>query len=171
MREFHLPLLFIILAIAHQMTFYLFYKFYQIRRENIGLNKFLIAFGLLYGFGFTGVVIRSINSYYIENLAIHNFLNDISHIIIAIAVFSFLILVAQKDFNKLINIKMAKIVALVALIFSIIILFIEEVIIILILIFSSIFIGFIFMALFHIKLIQKSNIVLEDQPYVFYPVK
>ena len=95
----------------------------------------LIAFGLLYGFGFTGVVIRSINNYYIENLTIHNFLNDISHIIIAIAVFSFLIIVAQKEFNKLINIKIAKIVALIALIFSIIILFIEEVIIILILIF------------------------------------
>ncbi|MFX0020923.1 MAG: hypothetical protein ACFE9S_01260 [Candidatus Hermodarchaeota archaeon] len=135
----------------------MFYKFSQIRRENIGLNKFLIAFGLLYGFGFTGVVLRSINSFYIENPVITVILNNVSHIVIAIALFSFLIVISQKDFNELINTKITKIVALIALIFSFIILFVEEVLIFLILIFASIFIGFIFMTLFHIKLIQKST--------------
>ena len=53
MIDFYLPPLFIILALTYQMCFYLFYKYFQIRKENLGLNKFLIAFGLLYGFGFT----------------------------------------------------------------------------------------------------------------------
>jgi len=139
------------------MSFYLFYKYYQIRKENLGLNKFLIAFGLLYGFGFSGIVLRSFNSYFIENLLIRTILNDVSHILISIAAISFLIVVSLKDFKKLINEMISRILALITVVISILILIIEDVIFSAFLIFSSIFIGVVFMIYFHFKLIQKST--------------
>ncbi|MFX1388924.1 MAG: hypothetical protein ACFE9Z_02540 [Promethearchaeota archaeon] len=157
LRELHLSLLFIILIIAHQMSAYLFYKYYQIRKENLGLNKFLIAFGLLYGVGFSGIVLRSINSYYIENLLLKNILNDISHIIISFGLFSFLIVVSQKEFREVVNRRITKIIALLTLIFSTFMLFPVDILLILILILFSILIGATYMILFHLKLIQKST--------------
>ena len=157
MIDFYLPPLFIILALTYQMCFYLFYKYYQIRKENLGLNKFLIAFGLLYGFGFTGIVLRAFNSYFVNELAFKVILNNISHIVISIAAISFLLIISLKDFNSLLNRIIIKIVIVITITASILILLIEDGILKNMIIFSSIFIGVIFMIYFHIILIQNST--------------
>jgi hypothetical protein len=157
MIDFYLPLLFIILALTYQMCFYSFYKYYQIRKENLGLNKFLIAFGLLYGFGFTGIVLRAFNSYFVNELAFKNMLNNTSHILISIAAISFLLVISLKDFNSLLNVIVIRLLVVITFVLSILILVIEDEILKNLLIFSSILIGLIFMIYFHVILIQNST--------------
>ena len=157
MIDFYLPLLFIVLALTYQMSFYLFYKYYKIRKENLGLNKFLIAFGLLYGFGFTGIVFRAINNYFVSDLGFNAILNNISHIVISIAAISFLIVISLKDFNSLLNKIIIRIIILITFVSSSLILLIGESIMKNLIIFSSLLIGVIFMIYFHFKLIQNST--------------
>jgi hypothetical protein len=157
MIDFYLPLLFIILALTYQMCFYLFYKYYQIRKENLGLNKFLIAFGLLYGFGFTGIVVRAFNSYFVNDLAFNIILNNASHILISIAAISFLLIISLKDFKSLLNSTIIRIIIIIAFVASILIMLIEDEVLKNLVIFSSILIGVIFMIYFHVILIQNAT--------------
>lgn len=156
-KIFHYPLIIIVLIITYQISVYLFYRYYHIRSENLGINKFLIAFGFLYSFGFTGIIIRTINSYYVENSLIYNFLIDFSHLFIFIAALSFLIIVSQKCFHELINTFITKFVCIITIILSILILIIKDVVINGILVLISLFIGVVFMLIFHFRLIQKST--------------
>ena len=157
MIDFYLPLLFIILALTYQMCFYLFYKYYKIRKENLGLNKFLIAFGLLYGFGFTGIVLRAFNSYFVNDLLFNAILNNISHVIISIAAISFLLIISLKDFSSLLNKIIIRLIILITIVSSSLILLIGDGILKNLIVFTSLLIGIIFMTYFHIILIQNST--------------
>ncbi|MFX1575297.1 MAG: hypothetical protein ACFFB0_21385 [Promethearchaeota archaeon] len=157
LKAYHYPFIFIILIIAYQISFYFFYRYFRIKKEKLGINKFLLAFGLLYGFGFTGVVFRTITSYYVENSRLSNFILNFSHILIFIGTISFLLIISQKDFNELINIKITRLVCIITVIISILILFVINITIVGILILVAIFIGGIYMLFFHIKLINNST--------------
>ncbi len=163
LKAFHYPFIFIILIIAYQISFYFFYRYFRIKNEELGINKFLLAFGLLYGFGFTGVVIRTINSYYVENSILSNYFLNISHILIFIATFSFLLIISQKDFNKLINIKITRLVCIITFIVSVFILFVNNITLVGVLILVAIFFGGIYMLFFHIKLIKNSAGIIRNK--------
>ncbi|MFX1321313.1 MAG: hypothetical protein ACFFAQ_06690 [Promethearchaeota archaeon] len=156
MRAFHYPFVFIVLLLSFQISVYFFYRYFQIKDEKLGINKFLLAFGLLYFFGFTGIGIRTINSYYINNSLINDFLLNLSHILIFFGAFSFLMIVSQKSFNKLINTNFSKIVSIITFFLSLLILIIDNIILDGVFVIISLFLGSIFMVYFHIKLIQKS---------------
>lgn len=157
LKLFHYPFIFIVLIIAYQISAYFFYLYYRSRKEKLKINSSLLAFGLLYGFGFTGVVIRTINSYYVEDSIMFNFLLKFSHISIFIAVFSFLLIISQKSFNELVNTKITKVVSVITIALSILIFFINDNTILGILLLVSLFIGGVYMLFFHIKLIKKST--------------
>ena len=157
MIDFYLPLLFIVLALTYQMSFYLFYKYYKIRKENLGLNKFLIAFGLLYGFGFTGIVFRAFNSYFVNDLVFNVILNNISHVLVSIAAISFLIIISLKDFKSLLNRIIIRIIIIITLMASSLILLMSDNNLKNLIILSSLLIGLVFMTYFHIILIQNST--------------
>lgn len=156
LRAFHYPFVFIVLLLSFQISVYFFYRYFQIKDEKLGINKFLLAFGLLYFFGFTGIGIRTINSYYINNSLINDFLLNLSHILIFFGAFSFLMIVSQKSFNKLINTNFSKIVSIITFFLSLLILIIDNIILDGVFVIISLFLGSIFMVYFHIKLIQKS---------------
>ncbi|MFW9873791.1 MAG: hypothetical protein ACFFG0_11855 [Candidatus Thorarchaeota archaeon] len=161
MKEFHYPFIFLILIIAYQITIYFFYKYFRIKKEELQINKILLAFGLLYGFGFTGIVIRTINSYYINNSTISNFILTISHILIFIATFSFLLIISRKHFKELINTTITKVVYTITFIISVFILIINNQTIEGVLIILSLFIGGVYMLFFHIKLIKNSTRIIR----------
>ncbi|MEJ2251485.1 MAG: hypothetical protein P8Y97_17750 [Candidatus Lokiarchaeota archaeon] len=116
-----------------------------------------MGFGLLFSFGFTGVAIRTFVSYYFSGESFFDLLLNLSHITISIAVLSFLIVVSFKNFNKIISIKLTRCVLLFAIISSILILVIQNSAIMGLIILISILVGAIYMFLFHINLIHKSN--------------
>ena len=157
LKEFHYPFIFVVLIIAYQISVYFFYRYFRIKNEELRINKFLLAFGLLYGFGFTGIVIRTINSYYVENTILSNSILTISHILVFIATFSFLFIISQKDFNDLLNTKITKVVCAITFIISFFIFIVNNVTIVGVLILTAILIGGLYMLFFHIKLIKNST--------------
>ncbi|MFW9987070.1 MAG: hypothetical protein ACFFC3_00240 [Candidatus Odinarchaeota archaeon] len=163
LKEFHYPFIFIILIIGYQISIYFFYRYFQIKDEELGINKFLLAFGLLYGFGFTGIVIRTINSYYIDNSILSNFNLRVSHILIFIATFSFLAVISQKSFRDLINTKITKVVCGFTFIISLFILIINNITFVGILVIVAVFIGGLYMLFFHLKLLKKSSGIIRNK--------
>ena len=93
------PLTIISLIIGYQISLYFFYLFYKVKDENIGLNYFLVGMGFLYLFGMTGVIILSINSYYIIDINLSILLGYLSHILISIGILLFQIVVSLNDFR------------------------------------------------------------------------
>ncbi|MBN1217173.1 MAG: hypothetical protein JXA99_17265 [Candidatus Lokiarchaeota archaeon] len=159
LREFHYPFIFIVLIIAYQISAYFFYRYFKVKKEQVEINKILLAFGLLYGFGFTGIIIRTINSFYIDNLQLSSIFMNLSHILVFIGILSFLLIISQKTFNQFINIKVTRIISIITIILSILILIFMNINIFIlgILILVALFIGGIYLLFFHISLIQKSK--------------
>ncbi len=163
LKEFHYPFIYIILILGYQISIYFFYRYFRIKDEELGINKFLLAFGSLYGFGFTGIVIRTINSYYVDNPILSNFNLTTSHILIFIATFSFLAIISQKDFNDLINTKITKLVCVFTFTISLFILIINNITIVGILVIVSVFIGGLYMLFFHLKLLKNSTGIIRNK--------
>ncbi|MBN1214470.1 MAG: hypothetical protein JXA99_03405 [Candidatus Lokiarchaeota archaeon] len=166
MHEYFLPFLCIALFIGYEIGFYLIYQYIKIRKEKIAINRIILAYGLFSAFGMSGVFIRTISFYYEESILFYFLLYKISHVLIAFGVIIFLIIISNKSFNKIVNVKYTKAVLSLAIIFSIIITFTIPDIIERILIFLSIFIGIIYLTYAHIKIIKhipdnaKNRIIL-----------
>lgn len=156
LREYHLPFMEIALIIGFQISMYLFYLYYKYRKENLPLNKILLALGLLYEIGLYGVVIRVIATYYFEDIQEIEFFTFLTHLMISCAILSFLIIISLKDFHNIMNTKITKIILIIATITTILIVVIQDVVINRMIIFISIFIGIIFLVKFHLNLINRS---------------
>ena len=90
--NFHLPFLVIALAIGYQISVYYFYLYFKFKKEKIGLNKVLLAHGLIYGFLFTSIAIRTLYTYFLVDSLMKNIAFQLSHIFAILAAFSFLII-------------------------------------------------------------------------------
>ncbi len=162
-KDFHYPFIFIVLIIAYQISAYCFYLYFRYKKEKLKINNISLAFAFLYGFGFTGIVIRSINSYYIDDLLLSNLFIKISHISISIAVILFLLIISQKYYNELIDIRITRIVLFISVMISILIFIINDIALFEILILISLVIGGLYMLFFHILLIQKSTGTIRNR--------
>lgn len=152
-NDFYIPFIVIILFITYQISFNFFYEYYKIKDEKIKLNKILIAFGILFGIGLTGIVIRIINTYYVEDLILKTFLINFTHILIAIAIITFQVIVSSDSFNEIIKTNLSKAICIFTIIMTILILIFQTSFIQIYLIVLSILVGAVYMFIFHINLI------------------
>ncbi len=152
--EAQLPGIIIAYIISWQVAIYFIYTYFKYKDKNLGLNKILLAFGLLYAFGFTGVFLRTINSYYLTDVSIKDPLDDISHVILIIGTLLFQIIVSSKDFNQVLNIKISKSLILLNIFFSFMIFISHDIFIRSILIFSADAVGLIYIVFFNLRLIK-----------------
>ncbi len=155
--EFHLPGIIIAFVFGYQIAIYFLYSYYKVKEEKLGLNKILLAFGLLYGFGLTGVFIRVINWYYFEYLTLYDIIIKFTHIFIVIGCLSFQLFVATKPFNDIINTTVTKIMIVLTIILSALILIIQDVRLNGLLILVAIFFGILYLLIFHIRIIKRSS--------------
>ncbi len=132
-------------------------KHLKIKEEKIGLNKILLAFSLLFGLGVSGIVIRNYNSYYINDVLLNNFFLYFTHIIIAVAVSSFLLIISSKSFQKIININVTRAVSIYTIVISILIFVVQIKSIQFIFIIISIILGYFYLIFFHLELINRSK--------------
>lgn len=156
-KDFYLPFIIIELIIGYQISVYFLYQYYKVKDEKIVLNKLLLAYGLLFGLGLSGVIIRTFNSYYIEDVVLYNFFLYFTHIIIALAAISFLLIISSKSFQEIIKTSISRIVSVIAIIISVLIILIQIKLIQFIFIMISIIIGSLYMVFFHLNLIKHSK--------------
>ncbi len=153
-QEIYLPLILIILFDGCQIAGYFIYYYFKYKPSNVGLNKILLAYGLLYGFGLVGLVLRIINYYYLEVTIMKLVIIYMSHILIAIGVLCFQIIISSKSFNIIVNVWISRIILVLAIILSVLIfIFQTDYIISVSLIILSIIPGIVYMSYFHAKLI------------------
>ena len=157
MLDFYFPFMILELLIGYQISFYFLYQYYKIKEEKIGLNKILLAFSLLFGLGVSGIVIRNYNSYYINDVILNNFFLYFTHIIIAVAVSSFLLIISSKSFQIIININVTRAVSIYTIVISILIFVVQIKSIQFILFIISIILGYFYLIFFHLKLINRSK--------------
>jgi len=156
LNELHLFGLIFFLVFGYQISFYFLYLYRKNRKENLGLNKLFLAYGLLFGLGLTGIVFRAITDYYIQDPDLNFFLIKATHIIIFLAAISFQIILSLKDFNDILNVKFSRSITIYTLFVSMLILFLEPNELSDLLVLISIFLGFSFMVFFHYRLITNS---------------
>jgi len=155
--DFYFPFMILELLIGYQISFYFLYQYYKIKEEKIGLNKILLAFSLLFGLGLSGIVIRNYNSYYINDVLLNNFFLSFTHVIIAVAVSSFLLIISSKSFQIIININVTRAVSIFTIVISILIFVVQIKSIQFILIIISVILGYFYLIFFHLKLINHSK--------------
>lgn len=155
--DFYFPFMILELLIGYQISFYFLYQYYKIKEEKIGLNKILLAFSLLFGLGVSGIVIRNYSSYYINDVLLNNFFLYFTHIIIAVAVSSFLLIISSKSFQIIININITRAVSIYTILISILIFVVQIKSIQFIFFIISIILGYFYLIFFHLKLINRSK--------------
>lgn len=154
LRYYFLPFIFVILVIGYQICVYFFYIYFKNRDAKRSLNMILLAYGNLIGFGLTGIIFRTINSYYVNNQILSNYFIFLSHIFISIGTLSFLTIVAQKQFDQILNITITRLVLIYSITVTILIPIVSDFFSSL-LVLISVIIGFVFFTVFHINLIKK----------------
>ena len=82
LREYQMLAIIIAVIIGYQISIYFFYQYYNLKEDKLDLNKILIAYGFLYSFGLTGIVVRTIDTYYVEDPLFSNLLSDLTLIFI-----------------------------------------------------------------------------------------
>lgn len=157
MLDFYFPFMILELLIGYQISFYFLYQYYKIKEEKIGLNKIFLAFSLLIGLGVSGIVIRNYNSFYINDVLLNNFFLYFTHIIIAVAVSSFLLIISSKSFQIIININVTRAVSIYTIVISILIFVVQIKSIQFIFIIISIILGYFYLIFFHLELINRSK--------------
>lgn len=141
---------------GYQIGFYFLYRYLKIRKEGLVLNRFFLAFSLLYNFGVTGMTLRHIFQYYFEGIIEYDYLMDCTHFLVAIAAISFLIILSSNAFDYLIRVQVTRIISFIAIFLSVLIFIVPDRVIKNSLILLSAALGGIFAFFAHIQLIKKS---------------
>ena len=100
-REIHIPAMIIAVIIGYELTFYFLRQYYKSKDEKLELNKILLAFGLFFGFLLTGVLIRTINNYYVEDIFLTEVLEKLTVAMVLLSVIMFLFFISSKGFHEI----------------------------------------------------------------------
>lgn len=168
MREYYLPFLYVALFIGYEISFYLIYQYNKLKKKKIPLNKIILAYGLLSGLGMSGVFLRTIITYYIEDVILKAKFNKFSHVLVALGIIVFLFTLSIKSFNEIVNVLLTRIVIIPAIIISIIIVLTNSKDVEFFLIIISIIIGSIYLTYAHYKIIKKIPIKAKKRIFLVF---
>jgi len=161
--NYHLPFLVIAILIGYQISIHFLYLYYTKKKDNLRLNRILLAYGGIFFFLITTVLIRVIYNYYIEDPALESIFYQLSLITISIAALVFLYCLTEKGFNSIINTKITKSILMLAATIAIILFFIKDSNLRMILAILSLSIASIFIVIFHYKLLSLSSGVIKNR--------
>jgi len=161
--NFHFPFLIIAVIIGFQISVYFLYLYISKRKDNLKLNKILLAYGGLFYFLIVSVLIRTIYNYLIEDPALKAIVYQLSLVSITIAAIVFLYIMSGDGFNSLINTKISKFLLILSIIFSTIVFFNKDSNLQIILSMIALSIAAVYIVVFHYKLLTLSSGVIKNR--------
>jgi len=155
LRNYHLPMIYVSIVITIQISVYFLYLYYNKRKEKLELNKILLAFGFVYGFGLTGTLIRLISVIYIEDLIMLEITHIITYFLILLAVVSFEFIISSDAFNEILDTRIAKFMFIITLIVGVLYFILIDLFIMLTLYAVAILSAFLHLLIFHFRLLKN----------------
>ena len=154
--------------VGYQISFYFLNQFKKFKSEHLGLNRLLLAYGLFFILGLTGIFFRNINKFYVEDLLLEEVFFRITNLFLISSILVFLSLVSSKSFRIIMNPSITKAFCLMLLVPFISIFFFQTGSIMLNLIMTISIFGTLFMLIFQFKLIKLSvGIIKKRIIYIF----
>ena len=114
LREVYLPAMIFSIILDYQLAIYFLYLYGKHRKDKIGLNKFLLTFSNLFGFGATSYLFLVIGSFYINDGYLTELFIRIAVSLLQGGILVALLILLSKPFLTLINSKVVKIVSVLS---------------------------------------------------------
>ncbi len=114
LRELYLPAMIFSIILDFQLALYFLYLYYKHRKERIGLNKFLLSFSHLFGFGATSYLFLVIGSHYIQDILLARLFIRIGVSILQVGILAVLINLMSKPFLNLVNSKVVRVICIIS---------------------------------------------------------
>jgi hypothetical protein len=114
LREVYIPAMIFSIILDYQLAIYFLYLFSKHRKDKIGLNKFLLAFAILFGIGATSYLLVVIGSFYINDSNLTELFMRIGSSLLQSGVLLVLLILLSKPFRTLIHTKVVKIVSILS---------------------------------------------------------
>ena len=156
LREILLPIVTITVILGYHLSIYFIFQYHKHKKENLPLNKNLLALGLFFNLVITSYMLQGINIFFVTETFLIENLQKIGILLFFFALIEFLILNLIKSFNEILNSNLIKILIIVFIIELIFIFFFNIGTIFFIIIFLTGFIGSLYILIYQLKLIKYS---------------
>ncbi|MBY9020110.1 MAG: hypothetical protein KGD67_03560 [Candidatus Lokiarchaeota archaeon] len=114
LREVYLPAMIFSIILDYQLALYFLYLYRKHRKDNIGLNKFLLSFSNLFGIGATSYLFLVIGSFYINDSYLNELFFRIGVSLLQGGILITLMILMSKPFLTLINSRLIKIISVLS---------------------------------------------------------
>ncbi|MBY9012607.1 MAG: hypothetical protein KGD70_09560 [Candidatus Lokiarchaeota archaeon] len=114
LREVYLPAMIFSIILDYQLAIYFLYLYSKHRKDKIGLNRFLLAFSSLFGFGANSYLFLVIGSFYIHDSYLAEMLIRIGVFLLQGGILAVLLILLSKPFLPLINSRTVKIISVLS---------------------------------------------------------
>lgn len=114
LREMYLPAMIFSIILDFQLAIYFLYLYNKHRKEKIGLNKFLLIFSNIFGFGATSYLFLVIGSFYIQDILIAELFIRIGVSILQLGILAVLMNLLSKPFLILINLNVVRVISIIS---------------------------------------------------------
>ena len=114
LREVYLPAMIFSIILDYQLAIYFLYLYSKHRKDKIGLNRFLLAFSSLFGFGANSYLFLVIGSFYIHDSYLAEMLIRIGVFLLQGGILAVLLILLSRPFLPLINSRTVKIISVLS---------------------------------------------------------
>ena len=163
LREIYLPAMIFSIILDFQLAIYFLYLYNKHRKGKIGLNKFLLAFSIIFGIGANSYLFLVIGLFYMPDIFLADIFIRIGVAILQGGILVILLILLSKPFLTLINTRAVKVVCVLSGISFIYVLFFYVKPIGLLPTFLIGFLGGLYYFYFQIKLIQLTSGVIHSR--------
>jgi len=163
LREIYLPAMIFSIILDFQLAIYFLYLYNKHRKGKIGLNKFLLAFSIIFGIGANSYLFLVIGLFYMPDIFLADIFIRIGVAILQGGILVILLILLSKPFLTLINTRAVKVVCVLSGISFIYVLFFYVKSIGLLPTILIGFLGGLYYFYFQIKLIQLTSGVIHSR--------
>lgn len=157
LKEVYIPVMIFSIILEYQLAIYFMYLYSKYRKEKIGLNKILLIFSNICGFGATSYLFLVIGSFYLEDVVLAEIFIYIGVVIMLGGILDVLLILLSKPFHTLINLRLVKILSTLIGVSIITLIFFYGVILSLLLSIMIGLIGGIYFLFFQVKLVNLTS--------------
>ena len=94
-----IPFIFILAIAGYEISGYFLYQYYKYKKDKLHLNRILLSYSCFFGLGFTGILFRNINRYFLEDYLIKMVFHKVTNFLFLLAIWLFLFFITSKSFN------------------------------------------------------------------------
>ncbi|MHA1471946.1 MAG: hypothetical protein ACTSQW_02480 [Promethearchaeota archaeon] len=163
LREVYLPAMIFSIILDFQLAIYFLYLYNKHRKGKIGLNKFLLAFSIIFGIGANSYLFLVIGLFYMPDIFLADIFIRIGVAILQGGILVILLILLSKPFLTLINTRAVKVVCVLSGISFIYVLFFYVKSIGLLPTILIGFLGGLYYFYFQIKLIQLTSGAIQSR--------